>query len=131
MSELRKRILIVDDSDVTLRILNMIFVREGWDVVTASDGLEAVDRAKESEFDALLTDIDMPRMNGFELVRHIGVEQPNLPVLVMSGGPYRGAAAFDHPNGVVFLRKPSQPAQIVEAMGRACESAQNIPQIRM
>lgn len=131
MSELRRRILIVDDSDVTLRILNMIFSHEGWDVVTASDGLEAVDRAKESEFDALLTDIDMPRMNGFELVRHIGVEQPNLPVLVMSGGPYRGASCFDHPNGVVFLRKPAQPVQIVAAMDRACESARNIPQMRM
>jgi DNA-binding response OmpR family regulator len=65
---LRERILVADDSPAVRHLVADALTRQGFTVVTAADGLEALDRARESRIDLLVTDYDMPRMTGFELV---------------------------------------------------------------
>ncbi len=81
-----KRILVVDDS-ITVREVerNMLFVK-GYDVMTAVDGLDGWNTLRSEEFDLVVTDVDMPRMNGIELVTQMRQDAnfSTLPVIIVS-----------------------------------------------
>ncbi len=78
-----KRILAVDDDAKVLKILQHSLTREGFEVVCAADGFEAIDRAKEAKPDLILLDIMMPGMDGFETLRHLK-EFLDVPVIILS-----------------------------------------------
>ena len=66
---MRKKILIVDDSATVRRVLETTLSGAGYDVTEAVDGEEALALAGKTEFDLLMTDLNMPKMDGFDLVR--------------------------------------------------------------
>ncbi len=63
------KILIVDDAAVNLYILEMLLTGNNYEVVSAGDGMEALERLREGAFDMIISDILMPRMDGFQLCR--------------------------------------------------------------
>ncbi|HYR27932.1 MAG TPA: response regulator [Thermoanaerobaculia bacterium] len=67
----RKKILLVDDSNTILMMERMLLTRGPYDLVTATDGDEAVAKALTERPDLILMDVVMPRMNGFEACRRI------------------------------------------------------------
>ena len=67
----RKKILLVDDSNTILMMERMILTKGPYDLVTASDGEEAVEKALSERPDLILMDVVMPKMNGFEACRRI------------------------------------------------------------
>ncbi|MCU1388561.1 MAG: sensor histidine kinase CheA associated with MCPs of class [Ilumatobacteraceae bacterium] len=67
----RGRLLVVDDALTVRELQRTILQRAGFDVRVAVDGMEALERLAEETFDLVLTDVEMPRMNGFELTEHI------------------------------------------------------------
>src|SRR5712691_7041358 len=67
----RKKILIVDDSATILMMERMILSKGPYELVTANNGEEAVAKAESERPDLILMDVVMPKMNGFEAVRHI------------------------------------------------------------
>ena len=67
----RKKILLVDDSSTVLMMERMILNKGSYDLVTARDGSEAVERAFAERPDLILLDVIMPRMNGFEVCKKI------------------------------------------------------------
>jgi len=67
----RKKILLVDDSKTILMMERMILTKGPYDLVTANDGAEAIERAVTERPDLILMDVVMPRMNGFEACRQI------------------------------------------------------------
>ena len=67
----KKKVLVVDDSSTVLMMEKMILAKAQYDIVTAKDGEEAVITASAEHPDAILMDVVMPRMNGFEAVRKI------------------------------------------------------------
>jgi CheY-like chemotaxis protein len=71
----RKKILCVDDSATILMMERMILSKGPYDLVTASDGEEAVNKALAERPDLILMDIVMPRMNGFDACRRIRQEE--------------------------------------------------------
>ena len=76
----------VDDSYSTREIERSILELENYQVVTASDGIEGLERAKEYQFDLIITDVNMPRMDGVKFVEHLR-QQPTYketPVIVVS-----------------------------------------------
>ncbi len=83
----KQRILVVDDSYTTRQIELSIFNSAGYYCVGASDGIEAFDILKSSHFDALVTDINMHRMDGLLLIKNIRVlsEFDYLPIVVLTG----------------------------------------------
>jgi len=89
--EIQKRrkvysILVVDDSHTTRHIEKIILEAEKYKVSTACDGIEALEKMKASHFDLVITDVKMPRMDGFVLIhnmRHTD-ELMNIPVIVIS-----------------------------------------------
>ena len=66
-----KKVLVVDDEPYILRSLRMILEMEGYQVETASDGLEALKRVAENKPHLILLDIMMPNMDGYEVAKHL------------------------------------------------------------
>ncbi|MCU7838931.1 MAG: Hpt domain-containing protein [Candidatus Thiodiazotropha sp. (ex Troendleina suluensis)] len=84
--EERLRVMVVDDSITVRKVTSRLLERHDMDVVTAKDGVEAVTLLQEQVPDIMLLDIEMPRMDGFELARHINnsVDYYGLPIIMIS-----------------------------------------------
>lgn len=82
----RERILVVDDSYSTREIERSILELENYQVTTASDGIEGLERAKEHQFDLIITDVNMPRMDGVKFVEQLRQQAAykETPVVVVS-----------------------------------------------
>jgi CheY-like chemotaxis protein len=104
--------LIVDDEPQIRTLLSMSLRMVGYDVSAAADGFEAMSLCIVEAFDAILTDVDMPGMNGHELVRWVSGNRPLTRYAMMSG---LGPAYEDWPvSGTVpFLHKPFFPKEAV------------------
>ncbi len=82
----RKRILVVDDSLTVRETERRLLENGGYDVSVAIDGMEGWNALREGRFDLLVTDVDMPRLDGIELVRRLRAWPPtgSLPVVIVS-----------------------------------------------
>ncbi len=81
----QKHILIIDDEALIRHVLAEYLSECGYGVATAGDGVEGLAIARAQHFDAVLVDLQMPRLNGLEVVATLKAEQPELPVVVVSG----------------------------------------------
>ena len=79
-------VLVVDDSLTVRRVTQRLLVREGYRVTLAKDGLDALERLAEEIPQIVLSDIEMPRMDGFDLVRNIRADARwrDLPVIMIT-----------------------------------------------
>jgi two-component system chemotaxis sensor kinase CheA len=78
-----RRVLVVDDSPTTRALLRNLLSAAGFSVQTATDGVNALDRLASQPFDLVVSDVEMPRMNGFELTRQIK-SRMKLPVILVT-----------------------------------------------
>jgi two-component system response regulator AtoC len=78
-----KRILIVDDEENFRHMLSVILIKEGYEVETASNGEEGLQKSLMSPFDQILCDIRMPRMDGLEFLRELRKAQVDTTIIVM------------------------------------------------
>ncbi|WP_163778835.1 response regulator, partial [Proteus mirabilis] len=67
-SDERRLIMIVDDSVTVRKVTSRLLERQGYDVVTAKDGVDAIEQLENIKPDLMLLDIEMPRMDGFEVL---------------------------------------------------------------
>ncbi|MBI5212743.1 MAG: response regulator [Nitrospirae bacterium] len=79
------KILIVDDEATTRDLISSVLSSKGHRCETAVDGAQALDRALAETFDAVITDIVMPEMDGITLTREVLKINPSLPVMVITG----------------------------------------------
>ncbi|QTQ35953.1 Type IV pilus hybrid sensor kinase/response regulator [Aromatoleum petrolei] len=79
-------VMVVDDSLTVRKITGRLLEREGYRVITAKDGVEALERLIESVPDVILSDIEMPRMDGFDLLRNIRADERtrDVPVIMIT-----------------------------------------------
>ena len=86
------RILLAEDNEINQEIVVSQLKSAGFDVDAASDGKEALDKFRSGQYDLVLTDIEMPEMNGYELTREIrNIEkntQKNTPILALTGNDF-------------------------------------------
>jgi len=124
-----KRILAVDDDAKVLKILQHSLTREGFEVVCASDGFEAIDRAKEAKPDLILLDIMMPGMDGFETLRHLKEFLLDVPVIILSARGEELDRVVGFRMGVDdYQTKPFSPVELalrVKAVLRRSSSSAN------
>jgi chemosensory pili system protein ChpA (sensor histidine kinase/response regulator) len=80
------RLLLVDDSVSVRKVVGKMLMRSGYDVVTANDGQDAIDLLRQGTFDVVLTDLEMPRVNGYELIEDLRrrYTSETLPIVVMT-----------------------------------------------
>ena len=80
------KILLIDDEE-NARVLTAQFLElAGHQVVTAENGIQGHERVLERAFDLVITDIIMPEKEGFETIKDLKRERPDLPILAISGG---------------------------------------------
>jgi len=93
-------VLVADDEVTILDLVTSLMETEGFEVLPASDGHEALElsRSYPGTIDLVITDVEMPRLNGSDLCSHLLAERPGIKVLLMSGADMdnlrRRAAAF-------------------------------------
>lgn len=84
MSDIQKRILIVDDDDEIRDLLEFDVSHSGYFVDTARDGLEGLNKALNNSYDLILLDVMMPKMNGFDVAKNIRQAKLNIPILMLT-----------------------------------------------
>lgn len=84
MQASNKRILIVDDEEQIRELLEFDISHSGYLTDTALDGEEGLKKALDGNYDLVILDVMMPKMNGFEVCRNIRLIKPNLPVLLLT-----------------------------------------------
>lgn len=77
-------ILVVDDEAMMRDLLEKILVREGYAVKTAGNGVEALELLQHEKFELIISDMKMPNMDGFELLKTVKQEYPNINVIIMT-----------------------------------------------
>ena len=111
--------LIVDDSLSVRRVVGRTLERYGWRPVLARDGHEALEMLEHTPVTAIITDIEMPRMDGYELMGALGTVGPHgrVPVVVLTSrsGQKHRERAFELGAGA-YVVKPFQEQQLVEAL---------------
>ena len=80
-----KRVLVVEDEDVVRGLVRQMLAGEGYEVLVAQDGEEAIKLAGRNTIDVLLTDLTMPKVGGREVAERLRESQPGLKVIYMSG----------------------------------------------
>jgi DNA-binding NtrC family response regulator len=117
-----ERVLVVDDEDELREIIQCILVEKGYDVLTAANGEEAIEKVRENGIDLALLDIRMPGIDGIEVLRRIKEEiNPNLAVIIMTayGTPETAARAM-RLGACDYLRKPFDTTKQVGATVKKC-----------
>jgi two-component system, LytTR family, response regulator len=114
------RSLIADDEpDSRARLIRMLGAHPKTTVIgEALDGLEAVEKIETLKPDLLFLDIEMPGLNGFEVLRSIPPELPMPLVIFVTGYDQHALAAFDA-NALAYLLKPVEPERLASAIERA------------
>ncbi|HEX3036411.1 MAG TPA: sigma-54 dependent transcriptional regulator [Thermodesulfobacteriota bacterium] len=84
MNQEKSKILVVDDEPGMRDFLEIMLQKEGYVVETAPDGLNAIEKIENTLFDLCIADIQMPKMNGIELLRRIGEKSPETTVIMIT-----------------------------------------------
>jgi two-component system cell cycle sensor histidine kinase/response regulator CckA len=109
-------ILVVDDNETLLKCVVAALKRANFQVLSADNGANAIEVAKETEgkIDMLLSDVDMPLMSGPDLGETLKKTRPDLRVMFMSGGVDGNLLVLNY--GWAFIRKPFVAAKLVQMM---------------
>lgn len=117
----RKRVLVVDDDPLVVKILRIPLEREGYDVSVASHGLEALKRVKEHPPDLIILDILMPLLDGFKVARLLKFDKrfKDIPIIVLTSRATEGERKMGEQVGAnEFLFKPFRPPYVLEVVKR-------------
>jgi chemosensory pili system protein ChpA (sensor histidine kinase/response regulator) len=110
-------VMVVDDSLTVRKITSRLLEREGYQVITAKDGIDALEQLRETLPAVMLVDIEMPRMDGFDLTRNVRGDPRtrDIPIIVISSrtaDKHRSQAAALGVNA--FLGKPYQESELLQ-----------------
>ena len=116
----RTFVMVVDDSITVRRVTERLLERNGMRVITAKDGIDAVSLLREHRPDIMLLDIEMPRMDGYEVANHVRNDRrlQHIPIVMITsrvGQKHRNRAMESGVND--YLGKPYQENQLLAAIG--------------
>ena len=125
MSETAHRILIIDDEPEILELLNVLITSEGYEAVKAANGVEALTLLEGQHFDAILSDVHMPEMNGYHLVLKVR-ENPatqNIPFIFISSLVSLEEILQGYELGAdEYIKKPIDPNEVCVKLNHIIQS---------
>lgn len=125
------KVLIVDDEPMTRDLVSSILSSKGHTCVTASDGAEALDKASTEKFDAVITDIVMPNMDGITLTKELLKRNPSIPVMVITGFIDEHYYEESITAGATdFINKPFSTAELTARFQRMMRDREILCQIK-
>ena len=116
------RLLVIDDDHASCRLLAAIFRAEGYEVHAAHDGRAGLDRVEELSPDAVLLDLQLPELDGIEVLTHLRASRPRLPVVMLTADREVKTAVHAIQLGAFdYLAKPIDQDEIVLVVRAALE----------
>ncbi|MBF0476105.1 MAG: sigma-54-dependent Fis family transcriptional regulator [Deltaproteobacteria bacterium] len=101
------KLLVIDEDEKNLRFLKEALTKAGFEVDLSTDGLKALDCIQSNYYDAVFSEVALPSMSGFELLRRVVAVHPALPVILMTGrGTVEGAVTAMKEGARDYLLKP-------------------------
>jgi two-component system cell cycle response regulator DivK len=104
-----KKILIVEDNPMNMELTLDLLEFYGYDVIQAEDGIKALERLAESKFDLILLDMQLPKMDGFEVLERIkkNPATADIPVIAVTAHAMKGSEEYFMEMGCVdYVSKP-------------------------
>ena len=128
----KARILIVDDEESTRELFAELLIRWGYEVEQTADGHAALKLAADTHPDVIISDLVMPKLDGLALVRALREEQPETPVVIITGKGTIDAAVEAVREGVFdFVEKPLDPARLKVILQRALEKKDTLHEMNV
>ena len=119
---MKNKLLLVDDEKIMLKYLSKFLIKQGFDITTAMNGEDALEKIKNQDFIMVLLDVLMPGMDGIETLKEIKKIKPMTEVIMLTGHASVQVAikgmqlgAFD------YLMKPFDRDELVGKLRMACE----------
>jgi two-component system alkaline phosphatase synthesis response regulator PhoP/two-component system response regulator VicR len=120
-----KRILAVDDEKHILRLVQINLEKAGYDVITASNGREAVEKVRAHSPDLIVMDVMMPEMDGFEALKTLKADGKTaaIPVIMLTAKAQDADVFHGWQSGAdLYLTKPFNPMELLTFVKRIFES---------
>jgi CheY-like chemotaxis protein len=120
------RVLVVDDDDVIRQLITVNLELEGFEVIAASDGQDALDKVKDVKPVVVTLDVMMPRVDGWEAAARLrqDPETAHVKVILLSARPQEADIQRGERIGVdAYLTKPFDPDELIDTVRRLADSA--------
>ena len=122
MNERNMRVMIVDDEEVLRDVLEVVLRRDGFDVVLAASGEEALNLLDNEEVDLIILDVMLPGISGIDTLRAIRISNPTLPVVVITAfSSIDGAIEAMKFGAFHYIPKPFKNEEVVLTVNKALE----------
>jgi DNA-binding NtrC family response regulator len=119
----KRRLLVVDDDPVIVRLLRTIFAREGFDVSAAEDGESGVGRALAETPDVVILDLELPKLDGIQALERLKADRPTVPIIMLTGrNDVRSAVRAIQLGAFDYVTKPFDPDEVSVSVRRAIEA---------
>jgi two-component system, OmpR family, alkaline phosphatase synthesis response regulator PhoP len=122
-----KKILVVDDQPHIVRLIQLNLERENFQVLTAGDGEEGIEKVRAEQPDLVILDVIMPKKDGFEVLREIKTspELQHIPVIMLTVKTQSADIVEGLREGAeLYLPKPFHPKELVALVKRVTEAGQ-------
>src|SRR5512139_2106871 len=122
MMNKKARVLVIDDEEIARKNLEHILMKENYDVMTAADGAQALRELESSEFDAVLTDLRMGKVDGMDLLERVKIKYPDTKVIMVTGYATVPSAIEAMKKGAFhYIAKPFKLDEVRDTVKQAVE----------
>ena len=106
--ESKRKVLVVDDDPTIIKIVHSLLTAQGHEVVSATDGIDAMVKVKEHKPDLIVLDIMMPELNGYDVCHKLKFDSPykNIPILLLTSRDQEIDPRIGQMMGISYLQKP-------------------------
>ena len=114
----RAKVMVVDDSPTDLKLMSEPFLAEGYDLITAKDGEEALRKAEAEQPDLIVLDVIMPKRNGFNVCRHIknSIKLKDIKVILLTSKNQESDKFWGEKQGAdAYMTKPFSGEDLLAA----------------
>ena len=128
----RNRVLLVEDNSINQQVATELLLSAGYQVDVANNGVEAVQMAEAQPYNAILMDIQMPEMDGYEATQRLreGTQQPNVPIIAMTAHAIAGYREQCLARGMDdYVVKPIDPDALYRVLAHWCQNGRSKPAV--
>jgi CheY-like chemotaxis protein len=128
--QMKEKILLIDDDPGIRQLLTRLLTEEGYIVLSAANGIEALELAGATQFDLVLLDLNMPVMDGWETFEKITSKKPLLPFIVITARPNQLFPALASGTGAL-MEKPLDLPKLINTIRTLLKESTKVRLARM
>ena len=116
-----QKILVVDDDPTIIKLLQGILLTQGFEVLSARDGLDAMVQVKDHKPDLIVLDIMMPEINGYDVCRNLKFDSPykDIPIILLTSRDQEIDPRIGQMIGIDYMHKPVDRAVLLDKVKQA------------